>query len=358
MVALVQPTVAAIMEHYERSAGPRHRSYLGASEIGEPCPRRLWYSLRNASDGEAIEGRVYRLFETGHREEARLIENLRAIGCTVWDRDPATGQQFRYTALDGHLSCGLDGVVLGVPEAPQTPHLLECKSSNRKNFAALQKDGVEKAKPVHFAQMQMCMGLADLTRALYLVVCKDDDSIYAERVNFNAAVFKALMEKAAFVVRSESPPDKISSNAGVPPCLFCPFRALCQGPQHAMPRTNCRTCVHAAPGSGGAWACANNKPEVAAGMGCDEHILIPGLLEGWATPIDGDPTWVRYRAQDGSEFANVAASGFPAIDVPHLSSAEISQGAAVRREPAVAAAVSTLGARVESATEAGWVKEP
>jgi hypothetical protein len=58
----------------ERAAIPA-RHYLGASRIGEPCPRRLCYELMQIAvdDGADLSGRMLRIFEAGHRFEDMTI---------------------------------------------------------------------------------------------------------------------------------------------------------------------------------------------------------------------------------------------------------------------------------------------
>ena len=58
-----RPTVQAIYRSYEAlaAAEPRRR-YLGAAQIGEPCDRALWYSVRHCG-GKQFDGRMLRLFE-------------------------------------------------------------------------------------------------------------------------------------------------------------------------------------------------------------------------------------------------------------------------------------------------------
>lgn len=342
MVALPQPTLDAVYAAYEKRNEERHSRRIGASQIGRQCDRRLWYSFRHAGR-EKFNGRMLRLFQTGHREEARIIDDLRAAGIEVWDRDPQTGQQFEYTALDGHLVVKLDGVALGILEAPDTPHVLEVKTHNRKSFDKLVAEGVEKSKPDHFAQCQIGMGLADLTRAVYVAHCKDTDDLYLERFHYDDKVFKALLLRAKRIIDAEEAPAKISKDPAYYVCKFCPFAELCHG--EALPEVNCRTCVHSTPAGNGEWACGVDKKME---PGCGEHVFAPSMLESWAEPVDGDPTFIKYRIRrNGRLFINVAASGFPADDAPHYDSRELAncQVAAIG-DPAVEAARTILDGKV------------
>ncbi|KKK61528.1 hypothetical protein LCGC14_3013440, partial [marine sediment metagenome] len=147
-------TVKQIFEEYKKAGDAEPtRGYLGASIIGHPCERYLWYCFRQCCSSD-FSGRMYRLFETGDREEGRMAANLRSIGCEVHDHDDV-GKQFEVSALGGHFSGHMDGCALGIPEAPKTWHVLEFKTHNAKSFKKLEKEGVQKSKPQHFSQMQI-----------------------------------------------------------------------------------------------------------------------------------------------------------------------------------------------------------
>jgi len=60
-----------------------HRTHLGASLIGRDCKRYLWYVFRWCRRSDT-DGRRQRLFNRGHREEARFIEWLEGIGFRIW----------------------------------------------------------------------------------------------------------------------------------------------------------------------------------------------------------------------------------------------------------------------------------
>ena len=79
MTAIPSPinsTVAAIYRGYEERSGEELRPHLGASQIGHPCSRALWYGFRWAL-AKDFDGRMLRLFETGQLVENRLIRDLR-----------------------------------------------------------------------------------------------------------------------------------------------------------------------------------------------------------------------------------------------------------------------------------------
>lgn len=236
-----------IHANYAERASDWRRPHLGASLIGHPCDRFIWLSFRWASPPN-MDGRIYRLFDTGYREEARIIRDLRAIGMDVYDRDPDTGGQIRFTALKGHFSGSVDGVVRGVPDAGASWHILECKSSNKKHFDALLKSCVRDAKPQHYAQMQCYMRGIGIDRALYVVTCKDDDRMYFERVHHDKKGSWALFDRAERLIFGGIPDYKECDE-----CTYCQFRPVCL--ENAQPSRNCRTCAYSRPSENGGWDC-------------------------------------------------------------------------------------------------------
>lgn len=288
-------TVQAIYQHYEASRKDKHRPHLGGSQIGTECHRALWYQFRHA-DAPTFDGRLLRLFETGDREEGRIVANLRAVGVTVWDRDPETGKQIRYTACGGHFALSLDGVGQGFKESGQ-PHTLEFKTMNEKNFKALEKDGLQKSKPVYWAQCQIGMHLADLERCAFIAVNKNDDSIYMERVHRDLAAGLSLVAKAEAIIFTDQPPPRLSEDPSFFGCKFCDYKHVCH--EGKPPLVNCRTCAHSTPEPDGAWSCSAGK---AFGTVCDDHLFNPYAM-AW-TVRDAGPDWVEYETGDGEVISN------------------------------------------------------
>lgn len=323
MAALPEPTNttarAIYALHEQRVAAEPPRGYLGWSELGEPCERRLWYGFRQAGS-EVIGGQLARLFDTGHREEARVLDELKALGYEVFDRDPATGGQFAISSHGGHLRGHLDAVVRGLPEAPKTWHLFDVKTIKAKKFDELLKKGLRAMYPKYYAQGQGYMGHQALDRAAFIFVCKDDDRIHVERFEFDAVEFSKLEAKAARIITASEPPPRLSEDPAWFECKFCPFHALCHGT--AMPEVNCRTCAHSTPilnADPGAWICergSRNIQQPRAAHDCNR--FIPALLSNVAEPVDSDGDAVTYRTAAGQQFTNGPRPG--------LSSAELRAG--------------------------------
>lgn len=292
------PTVAAIYAAYEADSADGHRAHLGASVIGGACDRAIWYGFRWASRARHT-GRLLRLFETGHLAEARFVANLRRIGVTVLDLDPATGRQWTLRDATGHFGGSMDAVAIGLPEAPKTWHVCEFKTHSERSFLALQKDGVAASKPAHWAQMQVYMHLAGLDRAFYLAVNKNTDELYQERIHADVEAGLRLLAKAERIIAAARPPARISDDPAWWQCRFCDHHAVCHA--DAVPERHCRSCLHATAVADGKWHCTRHdtvlSPQDQA-TGCAAHLLIPDLVHG--EQVDAGEDWVSYRMPDGS----------------------------------------------------------
>jgi hypothetical protein len=290
-------TVDAIYAAYVAAREDWDSLGIDVGILGTECDRQLWYNLHWASYGEDINGQKLRLFETGNIEETRVIEDLQRIGAQVF------GQQDRIRFVAGHVRGKRDGAVIGLPEAPVTEHLLEIKSSNHKNFVPLRKKGVKEVKPLHYVQIQLGMHAFKEKRAMYLVVNKNDDDIYQERVEYDLEFCTRILARAESIVRAQEPPSRISDDPSFFGCKFCRHVEVCH--HQALPRTTCRSCIHStAVLSGDAhWSCARwNKPlsfdeQKAA---CPAHLFNPALIPAEQIDASDEDETITYRLKDGS----------------------------------------------------------
>jgi hypothetical protein len=265
---------------------------------------------------------MLRLFETGHREEARLIAELRAAGHRVDDRDPTSRRQWAVSAYGGHFRGHLDGRIWLEGEWC----VLETKTANTKSWRAIHKHGVAKEKPVHYAQMQFYMGLTEMRRALYLCVCKENDDIHEELVDFDEPRFRELMDGARSTIEAIEPPERFRDDPAYYLCLWCPHHGLCH--DTAAPRIDCRTCLHSSPDTDcGGWRCelaVDPIPDAVLQRGCPRHLFLPVLLErrlGGVVGYDDAPStpcsWVEY--QHGTRAGDGGLSSAQIVEMPCVS---------------------------------------
>ncbi|WP_284777101.1 oxidoreductase [Agrobacterium sp. lyk4-40-TYG-31] len=216
-------TVAAIYRAYEQTN--EHYDSLGISVgvAATECDRALWFIFRWCSAPEAVDGKKISIFRTGDMWEDRLVSDLEAIGCEV------TGQQDRIRLVSGHVRGKIDGRAMGVPEAPKTEHLCEFKSSNDKAFKDIVAKGCKVSKPLHFAQIQLGMHAFGLTRGLYLVVNKNTNERYAERIEYDLEYSFRLLARLDRIIAADEPPTRLCTKRDDFRGLFCRQAAVCWG---------------------------------------------------------------------------------------------------------------------------------
>lgn len=290
-----------------------HRNHLGASLIGHDCEKYLWGIFRWLKK-EKFDGRMQRLFNRGHKEEARFVEWLRGVGFDVWDVqtevlhyhpesnsyflapsfNPGDGlvmdvtgvpeheaiakvrgierSQMRVKACRGHFGGSLDGVNRPpIKYRINEPLLCEFKTQGTgSGFVNLCKNGVAIEKPKHYRQMCIYGKNYGFRNALYMCINKNDDSLHIEIVKLDWALGDSLEAKADSVIRSQYAPAMVSQSEAYVDCKRCVFNGICF--KNEMPEKNCRSCEKAIPADDGKWYCEtynNLIPQDFIKVGCN-----------------------------------------------------------------------------------------
>ena len=259
--ALAKRILEEIDEYCVRTYDGGHRSHLGASLIGRECKRYLWYVFRWCLH-EKTTGRQQRLFNRGHREEARFIEWLEGIGFKVWfeNRDEAPNEkgeypQYRISDVMGHFGGSLDGIAI-LPEryGIAEPVLLEFKTNGTgAGFNKLADDGMPIAKPEHFAQTSTYGKKYNFRYCVYLNINKNDDSLHIEVVKLNHNLGEQMIMKAEQIIMSQTAPARLSDNPTFHKCGYCHMKEVCH--KGAVVEVNCRSCAFARPVENAEWFC-------------------------------------------------------------------------------------------------------
>ena len=259
--ALAKRILEEIDEYCVRTYDGGHRSHLGASLIGRECKRYLWYVFRWCLH-EKTTGRQQRLFNRGHREEARFIEWLEGIGFKVWfeNRDEGPNEkgefpQYRISDVMGHFGGSLDGIAV-LPEryGIAEPVLLEFKTNGTgAGFNKLADDGMPIAKPEHFAQTSTYGKKYNFRYCVYLNINKNDDSLHIELVKLTHNLGEQMIMKAEQIIMSQTAPARLSDNPTFHKCGYCHMKEVCH--KGAVVEVNCRSCAFARPVENAEWFC-------------------------------------------------------------------------------------------------------
>lgn len=291
-------TLRAIQRALEEGHDDWESVGVPAGNIGWECDRQIWLAFRRASVPEFIDWRKRRIFERGNIEEERLLDLLRLIGCEV------TGQQERVRAAGGHLRGKIDGRTFGLPEAPKTEHLIECKSSKDDKFKELVKRGVQKAMPDHYATFQFYMWGLGLTRVMYMCSNKNNELLHLERIEYDPVCAMRAVARIERIIQMPEPPSRLCNKRDDFRGRFCRQAEVCWG--ELRPRAHCRTCLHSTPlmdGNAG-WDCARFSKPLSLDeqdAGCPAHLYVPAMLVGYEqVDVDEAAEVITYRKPDGT----------------------------------------------------------
>ena len=119
--------------------------------------------------------------------------------------------------------------------------------------------------------MQLYMHYFKLTRALFVSVNKNDDSLYIERVEFDAAVSKEYIEKGEGILLSELPPGKQFTPTWYE-CKWCAAKEICHEGKEID--KNCRTCKYCDIANEGIWECSLENARLTTDqqrLGCNKY---------------------------------------------------------------------------------------
>ena len=204
----------------KRAESKEHRSYLGASSLGEPCDRKLWYSFHQPK--RILDPRINRIFDLGNLIEDYLVKLLEDAEYKVFVKDE-DGNQFRFD--DGPIAGSTDGVIL----VNDVPMLLEFKSYNTKRFTTLKKEGVKSSDPKYYGQVNVYMKYLELDSCLFIAMDKNDSSLHFEVIDYDPIEAHYLVNRGKEIVAENNVLNVARKYGHVSSfqCKLCDYRNQC-----------------------------------------------------------------------------------------------------------------------------------
>lgn len=286
---------------------------IGAGSIGGKCAREIVMKFRWFNRSATFPGRLLRLFDRGHREEAVFIKHLEQVGAKVSDVDPSTGKQYRIKFAGGHGTGFLDGIATNLAEwllglDQDEPILTEFKTYNDKRFKDLKAKGIQETDPKYWAQPILYMEAYDLNYCLFCAVNKNTDELYFEVIEADDKLAESYRQRARMLAFNEVLPERIGNGkSSWYECKFCDFKSNCY--TNKLPEVNCRTCAFGTVEEGQRFSCNHpQRPDAPVDIsvegqykGCKGHAFHAAFIEStvltYEPELNGE-AHVAYRVTD------------------------------------------------------------
>lgn len=203
------------------------RDYVGASQVGDDCLRRAQLQYKQ---GSVVEGRMARIFDSGHHLEEAIIKWMVSSGFEISDR------QLSFELLDGKFKGHCDGIITKAPKEFEIdkPCILEIKTANSTRFKSFKRYGVvltsrQYAIQASLYQYGMTKENLDLinNEVFFLFYNKDTSELHYEKLAFNYDLALEGIENAKKIIESTELFEKISENRSHFKCMTCSFRDFC-----------------------------------------------------------------------------------------------------------------------------------
>lgn len=198
------------------------RKYIGASSIGSPCERKIWYGYQGYP-ATPIEPKMQRTFDIGHSLEKLVLDYLEAAGCSMlrtpqhtYFKDDDIPQMQGHCDAIGFNTGGIDHT-----------SIIEVKTARDSSFRVFAKSGLLKWYPVYYSQVQCYMGMSGYKDAFVIAINKDTSELHDEHVMFDPIHYDMLRDKALRLVSAATAPEKINNSPLYFVCRNCQYKEIC-----------------------------------------------------------------------------------------------------------------------------------
>lgn len=209
------------------------RDYLGFSQVGEQCERRLWYDFNGYSRaGIPVSG--LRAINDGHMGEDLMAKRLQMVDGIELHVENPDGSQFGFSDLQGKFRGHMDGAIRGVVQSPQTWHVWEHKQVNEKKFRELvklrgdgEKTALERWDYTYYCQAVLYMYYSGMERHYLTCATPGGRDYTGVRTNKNTKLAEALRGKASRLIAADRAPERAYSTPAFYKCKWCPYNGEC-----------------------------------------------------------------------------------------------------------------------------------
>lgn len=214
-----------IAEAVRTSLGERESApCLRMSNLGTPCKRKLWYTVRSPQLGEQLPAHVRLKFLYGHILESVLLFLAKISGHEVRGRQ----DEVVIGGVKGHRDAVIDGRTVDV------------KSATTHSFKKFKDNGLRDNDPFGYIDQINAYRYADADnvddKVSFLAVDKQLGNICLDTYEANNTDYEALVEDLEGMLGQDEPPARHykdipegkSGNRKLDVnCSYCPFKKTC-----------------------------------------------------------------------------------------------------------------------------------
>lgn len=215
---MTRNTLTKKIEKVQARSKLESRNYIGASIIGSPCLRQIWYEFKG-EEAEEVPSKTIRTWAIGKHLEGLILDWLENAGLEIvrlwWDLQSKNVLDFK-----GHLDA--------VWYKKDPPHsIIEVKTAKNASFNIFVNKGLRVWNPQYYAQIQSYMGMSEIFSTYILVLNKDNSELSDELVTFDEDLYKKLEDKARMIANAIIEPPRISNSPLWFQCKLCKFNKVC-----------------------------------------------------------------------------------------------------------------------------------
>lgn len=231
------PTLRELERAVEREQrDEERRQYLGASMIGDPCARKIWYEYNNYPRDE-ISHIGLMAAQSGYFAEeitAKRLQSIEGIELITHNRH---NKQIGFSAFDGKFKGHVDGLITGLLQAPKRQHIWEHKDKDHKKFNEFkntkekfgEKNALENWNIIYFAQAQIYMHFLQCDRHYMTVSYAGGRKYESCRTEYQPEKAAQYIERAEKILNATQEPPRISDKRDFFMCRWCQFKDICHG---------------------------------------------------------------------------------------------------------------------------------